>query len=221
MRLSAVTLARFLAFIETFDLNPRGRVHFRDLVPALVERYGFMKYPQKAEEFDETKGVVFEGGKAGEVGNLRFQIFSGALVVDTTSSTQDSERILEDTLVWASNEFGLAYKPSLVRRAAYLSQVTFHSDVPLSMLHPVLSAISKKLSERVPQFFGLPVSYEPTTIVIGFDPLTLKTAPSAFTIDRRADAPFSENKYFSQAPLPTQEHIGLLEEIERELSAKI
>ncbi len=55
MQISAVITARFFAFIETYDLNPRGRGYFPEIVAALVERYGFTKFPQKAEEFDESR----------------------------------------------------------------------------------------------------------------------------------------------------------------------
>jgi hypothetical protein len=38
-----------------------------------------------------------------------------------------------------------------------------------------------------------------------------------FSITRRAESRFSENKYFSEAPLPTDIHISLLEEFEAEV----
>jgi hypothetical protein len=37
---------------------------------------------------------------------------------------------------------------------------------------------------------------------------------AAFTIQRRGQTPFEENKYFSEAPLPTDIHINLLEQFE-------
>jgi hypothetical protein len=39
-----------------------------------------------------------------------------------------------------------------------------------------------------------------------------------FTFERRSGAPFSENKYFSYAALPTDAHMGVLEKIERLLA---
>lgn len=217
MQLSAVTLARVIAFIETFDLNPRGRVHFPDLVAALVDRYGFIKFPQKAEDFDETKGVLFDGGKAGNISGVRFQVYTSVIVAESGSSTDDSERILEESLTWAAEKFGLSYNPGMIKRKAYLSQLTFHSDVPLNALNHALSRLAHRLSNRVPQFFGLPVQYETSAIIIGYDPLTLKATPANFTIERRVDVPFSEHKYFSTAPVPTNEHIALLQDFESEI----
>ena len=93
MQISAVITARFFAFIETYDLNPRGRAYFPEIVAALVGRYGFSKFPQKPEEFDESKGVVFQEGRAGDVTIRQVQIYDHAIYVDSASSTSDSEKI--------------------------------------------------------------------------------------------------------------------------------
>lgn len=219
MKLAAVVLARLIAFVEIADLNPRGRVHFPDLVKALVERYGFLKFPQKPEEFDESKGVTFEEGRLGEISNLRIQLYTGAIVVETRSSTDDSEKVLEDGLVWASQNLGLEYQPGMIKRKAHVSQLTFYSEAPLNALNPILTKLSQKLTARIPSFIGQSIAYEATGIVIGYDMLRTKLTPSSFTIERRADAPFSEKKYFSAAPLPTEEHIALLQDFEADIMA--
>lgn len=217
MQLSAVTLARLFAFIEPVDLNPRGRVHYPDLASALVERYKFLKFPQKAEDFDEAKGIMFGGGKFGEIGTINIQVFSYGIVVDTASSTDDSEKLLEDALSWGAKALGLTYKPGTVKRKAFVSQLTFHSDVDLKNLHPALSKLSQRLTARVPQFFGQSVAYMPTAFSVGYDATSVKSGPAAFTIERRVEIPFSENKYFSTAPLPTPEHITFLTEFEADI----
>ena len=219
MQLTAVTLARVAAFIETFDLNPRGRVHFPDLVAGLVETYGFLKYPQKFEDFDETKGVLFDGGKAGDISGLRFQVFTNLIVAESGSSTDESERILEEVFLWMAKKFGLNYAPGMIKRKAYVSQLTFHSEVALNALHPALAKLSDRVTNLIPKFIGQSLKYETTTFSLSYDLLTSKLAIAPFTIERRTDTPFSENKYFSTAPLPTDKHITLLKEFEADLLA--
>ena len=216
MQLSAVITARFFAFIETYDLNPRGRAYFPKLVTALVERYGFAKFPQKPEDFDESKGVTFQEGRVGDVTINQIQIFDHAIYVDTASSTEDSEKIFHESLTWLSKDFGLQYRPDMVRRKTYVSQVTFYSEM-LDRLHPALSKLAQRLTRRVPEYFGQPLEYQPASAVIAYDPLMAKAGPANFTIERRADTPFKENKYFSTAPLPTDEHIALLEAFEADV----
>ena len=60
MQLSAIILARVLGFIETADLDARGKVFNPDFVQEVVKRYKFQKFPKTIEEFNEANGVVFE-----------------------------------------------------------------------------------------------------------------------------------------------------------------
>ena len=119
--------------------------------------------------------------------------------------------------MWGARELGFAYKPDSIKRKAYVSQVTFFSDVNFGKLHPALMKLSDRLTTRVPQFLGQPIKFDITGIVIGVDPLSVKAPPVPFTIERRLDTPFSENKYFSSAPLPTSEHVRLLETLEADI----
>jgi hypothetical protein len=56
-----------------------------------------------------------------------------------------------------------------------------------------------------------------TGIFFGYDTTHTKPYAPIFTIERRADVPFVENKYFSTAPLPTDEHLKVLEDFEAAL----
>jgi hypothetical protein len=218
MELAAIIVARYFVFIETVELNPRGRAFFPELVTALVNRYGFVKFPQKPEDYDETKGVVFQGGRMGNVTVAQVQVFNHATVVDTASSTDDSERFLNEAFTWLSKDFGIAYRPDMVRRKTYVSQISFYSDIVLPKLHPAISRLADRLSARVPEYFMQPLKYQPSGLIVGYDPQTVKTGPSAFTIEPRADSLFEEHKYFSTAPLPTNEHIALLEQFEKDVN---
>jgi hypothetical protein len=219
VQVAAIALARLVAFIETIDLNPRGYMYFPEMVPALVNRYGFSKFPEKLEDFDETKGIVFEGGRFNNVTIHRIQVYNSVLVAETASSTTDSEKVLEDALRWGSETFGLVYRPGMIKRKAYVSQLTFYSDAILPKLHPALLRASEKLSLRVPQYFGFDLKYRPSAFAISHDPLEIRNGAAPFSIEARAEVPYSESKYFSTAPLPTEEHIKLLEMLEADLLA--
>jgi hypothetical protein len=219
MKLSAILVARYFAFIETSDLNPRGRAYFPELVSALVARYGFAKFPQKPEDFDESKGVSFQSGRMGDVTIAQVQVYDHALYVDTTSSTDDSERFFNEALAWLSRDHGLMYIPEMVKRKTYVSQLTFYSDVLLPKLHPAISKLAQRLSTRVPQYYGQPLEYRASGLTVGYDPQTVKSGPAVFSIEPRADTLFSEGKYFATAPLPTDEHIAMLEAFEADVIA--
>ena len=217
MKVSAITLARFVAFVEPVDLNPRGHIYLPEMIPALVARYGFLKVPEKLEDFDESKGVKFEAGRIGNVTIQSLQLFTQAIVVETASSTTDSERVLVEALEWGADNFGLVYRPGMITRRGYVSQLTFHSDAIMGKIHPGLWRLSERLTRRVQQFAGQSLTYQPSQIVIMCDPLTAKNPTAPFTIERRAETPYAENKYFSTAPLPTEEHVSFLEALEADM----
>lgn len=217
MQLSAVILARVLGFVETFDLSPRGQVYFPDVVSKLVERYNFQKFPQKIEEFDESKGVEFLEGRIGNKPIQKFVIWTSLLVLETRSNTSDSKQILEEMLSWGAANIGLNYKPGMITRFGYVSDLTFYTDVPILSVNPALTKLAAKTSAALTDIWQEPVQYEPANLAVGHDPMARKYGIAPFSITHRAESRFSENKYFSEAPLPTDMHITLLKEFEAEI----
>lgn len=217
MELLSVLQARAVAWIEPSELNPRAAVFYPDLVQALVARYNFQKFPQKIEDFDEAKGVTFGVGRLGNSVIDQLIIYTYGIVVDTRSSTQHSKRLLEEAFEWGSKELRLVYKPSMVKRWQYASQVVFRSDVLLTEISPAIQTAARKLTERISAITDEPLSYELTALAIDYDQMARKHPLGRFSIQRRENTPFSENKYFSEAPLQTDDHIALLEQFESDL----
>src|SRR5580698_3986821 len=104
MQLASVPLARVLAYIEGTELNPHGTVFFPEIIPRIVERFEFQRYPHSVEETDESKGVNFFEGRWNGVNVTKLTIFTGALIVDTSSSTAHSDRIVDEALLWAADD---------------------------------------------------------------------------------------------------------------------
>ena len=219
MKLSAVILARVLAFIETFDLDPNGSVFFPASIGGIVERFKFQKFPKTFEETDEQQGVNFLEGVWNGVTIDKLTIFQGALVIDTRSSTEVSETILHEALLWAAGKFGFHYEPKMISRKRYLSDLTFYSDAPLLVTNSALLNLAASLSNHMEKIIGERLEYHPYRIDIDFDRTNRQMPIAGLNIQRRAEVPFSENKYFSEAPLPTDIHIKLLEQFESDILA--
>lgn len=217
MQISAIILARVIGYVESFDLNPRGKVFFPEIIPEIVRNFNFQKFPKSSEHPDESKGIEFAEGKMGDVVIQKFTIWSNIVVVETRSNTNDSKKILDEALLWAAEKFGINYRSGMIKRFAYVSDLSFYSDAPILYISPALATIANKTSEAVSEIWQEPVKYEPQRFDIGHDPTVRKYAIAPFSITRRAEARFSENKYFSEAPLPTDMHISILEEFEESI----
>ncbi len=216
MKLSAVVLARVLAFAETNDLDFHGSVFYPHFIAKLVERYQFQKFPTSFPDVDESKGIVFEEGLFGRIVIHKLTIFSQILAVETRSNTNDSRAIIDDMSAWATSVFGLRPLSEVVRQWGYVSDLTFTSDFDILQTTP-LTNLAGKVSSVVSEIWKGPVQYYPLITGVGHDPLTRKNNIASFSISRRVEVPFSEHKYFSEAPLPTDLHIQFLQEYEDEV----
>ncbi len=214
MELLAVRLARLITLFPTDEINPRGRTLMPDITPAFVKRYGFLKYPQTYAEFDETKGVTFEGGYWKSIAVDRIVLYNNGVMVDTRSSTSDSEKVLEDALIWAAENFGLTYHPEMLARKAYLSELEVKCEARIEMLNPQLKSFAKRLSERASSSAGQNLSYEAFSIGFNFDSAFAKAFSGPMRFERLTDVPYSDNKYFTSAPVPTDAHMLFLDELE-------
>ena len=111
----------------------------------------------------------------------------------------------------------MAYSAESVKHWQYGSQLTFHSDADFSTLHPALLKLCRNVSKSVETDIGQQHSYELISLQVDYDQLTSKYPIGRFSIQRRDNTPFSQNKYFSDAPLQTEQHIQILEQFEAEL----
>jgi hypothetical protein len=220
MEVSAIILARALYFVESWELNPRGKLYYPDFVSALVEQCGFLKFPQALEDFDETKGVEFFGGRWGDTVIEAFKIYNTGLQVDTRVSTAESERILNEALEWARATFGVVYNSKMLSKKAYVSDLIFRTEVPILNSYSPISKLCEGAYAALGEVSQDRVPWQPTTLTVQSENMPRKSIHAPFTIQRRAEAFFSENKYFSEAPLPTDVHIHLLEQFEADVLAR-
>jgi hypothetical protein len=216
LRQPAILLARVIAYVDAPDLLP-GAVYAPDLANEVASRYGFQKFPQKVEDYELKKGVEFIGGKLESLFIQKFAIWENIVTVETRTSTDDCKGFLEDVLRWAVTKFGATYTLDKIQRFAYISDVSFYSDAPLLSLNNALTNLQTRTSRALSEIWQESVEYLPTSVKIGHDPVARHLPIAPFSIERKGTSRFSENKYFSEAPLPTKLHLEMLEAFEAEI----
>ena len=194
MELVAIRTARVIVHLPSEEINPFGKAVYPDLTKALVERYAFMAFPQGLADYDEEKGIVFGAGRWNDIAIDRLTIFGNGIAVDTRSSTKDSEEVLKEGLAWMAEAFGLTFKPEMMDRKGYLSELVVHCDKPLNALNPRLAAFANTLTDQLHKFAyqSLPLVFETTSLALGFDSLNTKFTFSPFRYERLVDVPFGK-----------------------------
>lgn len=220
MKLLSIFLARSIWFCPIFDLNPKGK-NLSPALPLLTNTYKFKRVPSLTEIPDFTKGVKFEEGEfknsEGNEIDLNFTIYNEGFVVDTRSSTKDSDAFLVELLTRLSKDFDLPHYEQVIRKKNYLSQVYISTDKPLELINPKLREVSKYLTDNlslhfeIGSFIFLP---DPAVVIPAMTP---NSAP--FTFERAINIPFAENRYYSSSGLQTEKHLELLERFETILLA--
>ncbi len=90
----------------------------------------------------------------------------------------------------------------------------------MTAVNSAVDRLAASVAKGVADTMGENRAYDLAVLTLDYDQLTRKHPLGRFSIQRRDNTPFSENKYFSDAPLPTDLHLQLLEQFERDLSAK-
>jgi hypothetical protein len=211
--------SKVVLFVPAEELSPGGVLALPALGEALVKRYQFAQYPKTREEWLDPKGSPFAQGRVGPIEINRLIIYSNAVELTAQTTTEGNEQILEEMLIWATS-LGLQYTKNDQRFRWPTSELTFTSDISLDALHPAVRALGDELSRIVTQSFRMPALYQTTAVALNLDDMNLKIPPGPFRLERRQGIPFTENMYYSIAPLTTNDHVRVLEQFEAALATE-
>jgi hypothetical protein len=219
MELLNIITARAVWLFDISELNPRGKSVFPEVLEWMKETYNFESAPKTINEVDETKALVFSRGtfqvREEIFVDVELKIYSDGFIANTWSSTHDAEVFLEDALKSASKEFSLAFKPDIIRRKLFLSEMNVKSVKNLVGVNPTLAAFADKIAEHLSASMSQHFEFSGVT----FWPVQEMSlsALSPFRFERKSNTFPSERKYYSVAPLHTDDHIKLLDWFETNL----
>lgn len=219
MELLSISIARSIWILSFTDLNPRGR-HLSSLYPALIERYKFGTYPKTLDEFDPQEGLKLQAGlfqtSLNEPIAVDLTTYNDGFVADSRSSTSDSDLFLEDIFMWLHQEFNFSYYKEILRRKIYASELYVRMERNLKIANPELEKFARSLSLNTPGDES--ISFEIGGVSFWADPAKAMGV-STFRLERAEGKPFKENRYYSSAPVQTENHLELLEELEKILTS--
>ena len=188
-----------------------------EAIVKIQQRYEFLKAPDPAMSREEaTKaGYKFGTGQISLNGKksivVEFAIYTDGIVADARNS-EIAETFLEDVIKFMQSEFEFRQFTTEPRRF-FWNQLVVEFEAPLEKLFPSLDTISGALSRYL--------SLDQAMSIGRLDLQTEKgavagTGPSPkFILERRIGIPFKRERYYSSAPTRTDEHVAVLEEIER------
>jgi len=194
------------------ELRPLSGLYVPDMLRAITERYAFGFAPALADALKD--GAKFREGRMTQDGATiaikELGIYNdGALVFSW--NTDDAEAVVNDLLRWLTSDFGLREPTTLFpRRLSSSVTVEFHDSIDGAF--QAFRAFTNEYAALLSKLYGWQFPLEAARLTFGSDLTTMPQFTNAdFIIERRQGVPFTANRYFSSAPLPTSDHLKLLE----------
>ena len=219
MNLISAEHGQSLQLFVAEEVRPPSGLYLPDLIRGISERYAFALWPTNYETIMKEGAKYKEGrfvteGRTIAIKDLGFFV-DGVLAV--AWNTDDSDLILNDLIVWAAQNFGFREpRTKLPRR--FVSSVIIEFDAELGKALRAFDELQEGFASAIKETYGMDPEINASRIVLSADPTKLPTT-FEFNIERRVGRPFSENRYFSSATLPTTSHLDLLRVFERRLLA--
>lgn len=218
MKLISVLSARAIWLFDAFRLNPRG-ISNKVLINGMTQRYGFTKAPSSMLDLEENALVFDQGEFITEDGNrinVGVKAYSDGFVGSTGSSTRHTVEFLTDLSLYIVS-LGFSFPPPETIKKGFASVLLVQSETELIRINPKIGSVLDFIQSRLVSLDGKPRTFQVSGISAWTEDVKKSYAPMAFRFERKLGAPFEENLYYSEAPLQTEEHLELLNQLEEML----
>jgi hypothetical protein len=195
-----------------------------EVIAEVATRYHFVEFPTDISQLiahgtlEPESPAVFRHGKTNIGDRLllidELQVYANGTVVSTQGPTTDSDIITEQLVIWASERYNLQFES--IKPFGHVSNIEVRFTNPLPDLFSPLRELGSAINASLGPFWEDMPPYEMTAIYFGMDPTRApKNNAGIFRIERRAEMPFEQGLYFSEAAISTDNHLKILEKFER------
>lgn len=218
MRLINTEIGRVIRLFPVEDIRPPGGLHPPTAMRMLGEKYSFGYTPDPRHTWEEAQrdGLKFQLGKLVH-GNRTINVNDFTLyndgIVATATSTNDADIFLDDLLAWGKEVFGFRDVSPATSRTLYYSNVIVEFELSPNSLLGNFAVLSDGLLKLLRTTYGLDIPVQLNGV--GFHIDRTEAGPawqtlSQFTLERRLNQPFSQNRFTSEAPFKTNDHLSFL-----------
>lgn len=221
MRLVSTQLGKVAYVVSSDEAGPKDGVYGPEFERLIAERYAFPNQPERPE----GGSLRFDGGRmvAGtrKVNVPALILYSDAVVIETLHTDQ-SQLVLQDLMTWMGQAFGFR-EPRTKPLLLFESNVVVDFENPTHKIISTFEETSRSLSAAMKATYDRDLRFDFSGVSIASDPTALPATIASyfktdFTINRRLNRPFAENRFFCVAPLPTDVHLSLLDDFDKALA---
>lgn len=198
-----------LALMSREDGRP---IHTPSLIAAVVELAGFKEFPETIAATEN--GLEFGHGVINDVVVDKLGVYADGCVLSSRETTERLDHVLAYLADWVSDQFGASLVRSHEIDTLYESNIIVKSDKDLCAVGEAYAKMAKRVGEALKATSGIDAYFTPASVLLSPDMVKVGgLKPAAFSVARKGGADFSSNLYYCVAPLPTTQHLLLLDEI--------
>ncbi len=208
------------------DFTPPNGFPVGDLSTAIIAAYRCQQVALAPipQPIPQMPLAVFQNGQF-ENGGVKFTIAHlgiqpNGIMVIVSSTTENADAVIDDLITLLDRDFGFQIASNPQDRFR-VSTLVVRFDRDIWNCSRDLEQICSIVNRVAPQRTTVASPFAFRRLAFGHDghdavQTTFENLEwSDFILERRAQTPYSENRFFSSAPLSTAHHVAVLEEIER------
>jgi hypothetical protein len=220
MKIVAYELCRVMMLFPLEEVVPLGGVNDPDVIEKVQERYHFKVGPDLKSEEVAKNGYKFESGyfqfNSATVRIIDFALYRDGIVINGIK-TDGMEAFLEDVITYMQKTF-LFRDFNTKPRRYFQSQIVVEFERSPEKLIRSIEEITSAISRRLKPIYETEVPMNLARIDFDIDKIgmapQIAAAVQRFIIERRLGIAFDKERYFCAAPMRTEDHVAVLEEIE-------
>lgn len=160
------------------------------------------------------RSLVFEAGTFNDYIVKRVVFGESFFICDVHASTDIADEMARDIYSWALSEWGYEQKDDGYWAQAYASEIEFTLDVHARTKFQALMSFGDKFTKLVESYGNECGPFSIERISFAADTTaSVALRPIPFSIERRNGTPFNLGIWYSAAPLKTEDHLKILEEM--------
>jgi hypothetical protein len=220
MKVIGIEYGRVSLLVDLVELGTHTGIYLPEATAFVQSRYSFVHVPtvpqasQNQQVYRFEQGRIAKGQKQYSISS--FEVHPHGLVVQGTD-TDAAEAFLDDFFKFGAEHLGMK-NPERPPAKVFLSSAVIEFNGDTNRLLNKWRELSKLISSQIEKQYGIKEPVQISRLTMQPDPQNIPPRLSVllneFTIERRIYEPYSHQRYFSAAPLRTDDHISLLQKFE-------
>lgn len=187
----------------------------------MAQRYQFEYLPEKSPDpLTESAVVHLRVGRWMNVQIDQVGVYNDGFIISAKCNSTILDQFIDDLHEFLDAEFGVSLAPQPPHVRLYESQIVVEMDGDLEKSLKLFAGLLDDLSSYSKSYLGVPGEYHFAGFHIATDAVAaLAKRPPTFMLARRDGIEFAANYWWGNAGLKTDDHIAVLERLEKRLLA--